>query len=568
MSIFGLLFRMRRHPRLAYTAIFLGFFAFLLTVLAGLGVLAVRLDIDHRVNEEAAGFDTFWQNAATTIEALHSPPGVAPCSDPFLNWMRRVAFLPDGIHEIVYVTDGLIRCSVSLSHVDPPVPIDAPDYLSVTGIDTPVWLDRDLGMLGFPGVVGTLVGLGNFILVMPKLELKASLPEWINYETVALDAAGIVRHRSGNHGLFSFVTGVSDAQPLGLSYSAGFSASSCGVTRTLCLAILAPYGAVLEKSGPVVGVGAVLAALVAAAAALLLRGVLERAWSLPSRLQHRLSIDTVVCHYQPLLDVQKDQFCGIEVLARWRDDDGRLIYPDEFLPIIEKRDLHRAFTRHVVDRAYRELSRLAVGPRPMRVHFNIFPSEFDVDAMLALFEDFLADRSRFTVVIELVESDALPIEPHARRHRPAAGSRHSHLHRRFRRGLFQHRLSRQPRHLRRQARPLVRTGAGRLADGRHAGERHRNGRQDRTGPDRRGRRDGRTPAGAQDQSQRRGSAGLLHFPPARFRCARDAVLAPGIRLERRGGLTELVACQSRTCLRLRAVRLGRIAPPCVRCASP
>lgn len=44
----------------------------------------------------------------------------------------------------------------------------------------------------------------------------------------------------------------------------------------------------------------------------------------------------LMAYYQPKIDSETGQICGAEALVRWRKNDGTFIYPDQFIPSIEK----------------------------------------------------------------------------------------------------------------------------------------------------------------------------------------------------------------------------------------
>ncbi len=410
MDFYRFILKLRQYPRATLAGLFALFFIIAAIGLVVFGFAVAQHDVDERLRTEVASLNKFSAELIQTIESLRARPVDEACSPAFLSWLRRIAFLPDGVHEIIYQENGQMLCSVGAGRLDKPVPLDKPDFpVSIDGSGA-IWLDRDLGAFNLPGVVGTYLGLGNFILVLPPIEPVTSIPDWMPYEIVNRSADGSVWHRRGAPALYSSVTGALDAVSWRMSYPAGFSAWGCNTPQTTCIAIVEPIRQLVMRSAPRIVLGLGFAAFLAGMATQLVFRVLKKEWSFSSRFRRCLSIETIKCHYQPLLNVHTNTYWGVEVLARWQDDDGTLVFPDAFLSIVEQWHLERQFTRYVVDRAYEELSGLNAGPEPLVVHFNIFPGDFDPDWMLDLFEDFLADSARFTVVIELIESDALPIE--------------------------------------------------------------------------------------------------------------------------------------------------------------
>src|SRR5262249_55418514 len=82
----------------------------------------------------------------------------------------------------------------------------------------------------------------------------------------------------------------------------------------------------------------------------------EKYWSLSSRFQRNLSKASIVCAYQPILDLRTGEISGCEVLARWQDVDGSIVPPDKFIDFVSSSGETLAFTKMVVDKAFDELT--------------------------------------------------------------------------------------------------------------------------------------------------------------------------------------------------------------------
>ena len=61
--------------------------------------------------------------------------------------------------------------------------------------------------------------------------------------------------------------------------------------------------------------------------------------------------DNIKVAYQNIYNSRNDELYGVELLARWVKDDGAEIYPDEFIPVIEKTELINSLTLHMIDKA-------------------------------------------------------------------------------------------------------------------------------------------------------------------------------------------------------------------------
>ncbi|MBW3534610.1 MAG: EAL domain-containing protein, partial [Gemmatimonadetes bacterium] len=56
-------------------------------------------------------------------------------------------------------------------------------------------------------------------------------------------------------------------------------------------------------------------------------------------------------YFQPVVELGGQSIVGAEALVRWRQDDGRIVGPDDFLPVAEESGLIVALGRWVLDTA-------------------------------------------------------------------------------------------------------------------------------------------------------------------------------------------------------------------------
>jgi len=407
MNIYARLFAFSRYQRVLLSGAFVITFAATMLLILFIGYLNMRAELRGQIDNEIIAFDQFEQGMDHTFDVLLANTALTPCSPAFLHWLRRIAFDPDGVHELIYTEGGRIMCSVTGGLLAQPILLGPPDIIHPSS-DNKVWLDRDLGMIGFPGLMGTFIQRGHFILVVPEPELMFNLAPWVDYEIIALGENGKWWHRAGKPDSYMrYREAGSDG--FSLKYKAFFN-FECGTSQTLCVVTDTPLSRALAGRTPVVAVSILLALCAASGAVFALRRRINRFWSLSSRLQRQLSDDSVVCHYQPLLSLRTDEIASVEVLARWRDLDGKIIFPDVFLPIIEENGLTRPFTEAVMRRAFKDLSSLTDNGEKLRVNFNIFPQDFEAEWLRSVLAEFLAVPERFAVVVELVETAEISVE--------------------------------------------------------------------------------------------------------------------------------------------------------------
>ena len=129
-----------------------------------------------------------------------------------------------------------------------------------------------------------------------------------------------------------------------------------------------------------------------------------------------LSQDEFVLHYQPLISVADQSLIGFESLIRWRNADGTLITPIEFLPIADQSGLTIPIGQWVLKNGLKAIGRwgnvLKDYPR-FKLGINISPSHFMAtdfgDECLNLLNE--NEVSTDKICVEIVESTILENNP-------------------------------------------------------------------------------------------------------------------------------------------------------------
>ena len=135
----------------------------------------------------------------------------------------------------------------------------------------------------------------------------------------------------------------------------------------------------------------------------------RRRFSMETELRVAIETDRLTLAYQPLIALKTGKVAGFEALARWTDDDGRVIPPDEFIPVAEESGLIVQLGRWALDTALRTLAdwdRTAGKTLPIGMSVNMSPIQISRDDVAAAVSAALGasgiSGSRLTV--ELTES--------------------------------------------------------------------------------------------------------------------------------------------------------------------
>lgn len=77
-----------------------------------------------------------------------------------------------------------------------------------------------------------------------------------------------------------------------------------------------------------------------------------RRLSLESRLRRAIEQENFVLHYQPIVELVSGRTVGVEALVRWPQEDGSLLGPDDFIPLVEETGLMERLGNFVARTAF------------------------------------------------------------------------------------------------------------------------------------------------------------------------------------------------------------------------
>lgn len=396
----------RSHQRLMAFALWLVVFLLTLGIASGLAVHQIGQSMQNEAKLLLDPLLRLRVSVASTLEEMDRRLTAAPCSPEFHEQLRAIAFLPDGLNEFLYAPNGEAQCSVALDFE--PVSLGAAD-IGTESLTTSLWLDRNLDFMGLPGQIGTIALRGDFAVVIPPQRFPELSTHWMRHEVVAVAPDGRYWHRHGERGIFDREQAAGSLGTWLPIRNGAFYSRVCDPAGIHCVATEASLGAMLSTGWIFLAAGIVICGLLALGIAQQFHEMLRRYWAFEARFRRNFTQDSIICTYQPILSLSTGTISGCEVLVRWRDIDGTVVFPDQFLPIVAKHGLGRQLTAFVVQRAYQELAKHVPANVRLQVNFNVFPTDFDAawlrDA-LVIFEN---TGNRFSIVVEIVESDEVDI---------------------------------------------------------------------------------------------------------------------------------------------------------------
>jgi sensor c-di-GMP phosphodiesterase-like protein len=398
-----------KYQRFTRPALWSLFFVTTLAATSAFAVVQVRNAMRSDIRVDIKNVEKFTESVRAAFDALQLEVTAEPCSAEFRHQLKKVAFRPDGLNEFIYAPDGIPACSTSVERFSAPGQLGEPDITSAGAFGAALWIDRNLDFAGLKGLDGSIAYSPPYAIVLPtpKIESRA---EWMSKELVLLGPDGRIWHRSGEKGVHDG-RGRDVAQngsPLVTAVS--MRETDCDADNTLCVTAGTTPFRVLSYGTAWIAVAILFAAVLAEWLGLHAQAFLARYWSFEERFGRNLNAGSIVCLYQPILNVRRDEVAGFEVLARWRDVDGTIASPDKFIGIVARSGRTMEFTQLVVDCAFRELSTNLPKDQRFQVNFNVFPCDLDSATLRKTFRAFIDESARFDLVLEIVESDAVPID--------------------------------------------------------------------------------------------------------------------------------------------------------------
>jgi diguanylate cyclase (GGDEF)-like protein/PAS domain S-box-containing protein len=131
--------------------------------------------------------------------------------------------------------------------------------------------------------------------------------------------------------------------------------------------------------------------------------------SFSTRLRKAVEERNWVLHYQPLLDLGDGSMRGVEALIRWREPNGGIIPPGEFIPLAEEMGLIEAIGEWVIDEMAGQHREWKAAGLDLEMSFNLSPRQLWApnlaERILARLMANEVDPHR--VVVEITESTAM-----------------------------------------------------------------------------------------------------------------------------------------------------------------
>ena len=114
-----------------------------------------------------------------------------------------------------------------------------------------------------------------------------------------------------------------------------------------------------------------------------------------------LENDEILVYMQPKISVTKGKICGAEALTRLIDDDGKIVPPDIFIPVLENSGKVLDLDWYVMKHVFRKIQEwVAEGRDVVTVSINISKIHFYHDSLV---EDIIEEFEKYNISPDYVE---------------------------------------------------------------------------------------------------------------------------------------------------------------------
>ena len=347
-------------------------------------ILSYLKETDANVSSEIAEF----------LIPLSSTFSGGSCSDEVIKAMQMAQFRSYYFHEFGFISNNYLLCTSSLGVLDEPVKQEAYSLNGEVSFNrlTPVPILND-------GTTAMTIKIGNIQAFFRPFTSPYIKNHWTDVSVYTF-----------NNGEWHLISGNDLVAPSRLAVSTvesnGFESpywvyESC-YAETTCAVITINVVEYIKAKSLVFLICTVLILVITTLSSIAFWQFQKNFYSLNRQIKRGVNTRQVKCYYQPIMDMKNGNISGCEVLCRWENTRGKLIFPDIFIKDIVKNDQEKELTEIVVSKAIMELAdKNILGS--LQVSFNAFPSDVSSGFVAEILKKYLDKQYYSNMTVEVTE---------------------------------------------------------------------------------------------------------------------------------------------------------------------
>jgi diguanylate cyclase (GGDEF)-like protein len=124
---------------------------------------------------------------------------------------------------------------------------------------------------------------------------------------------------------------------------------------------------------------------------------------LENSLKSAFEKDQFIIHYQPVIDIHKNEVVGVEALLRWQHPEKGMIYPSDFISVVEECGLIVALGEWMIFSACKQIKVWQdAGLENQNVSINLAPRQFKEQDLVTVFTQAMSENG--------IEASSLSVE--------------------------------------------------------------------------------------------------------------------------------------------------------------
>lgn len=316
------------------------------------------------------------------------------CTADVLREMQIAQFQSNYFQEFGFLSNGDLICSSSLGLLEKPMPQSKIDIIG----DVSFSKQSPILLLANNSSAMT-IKVGNFQAFFRPFVQPYTEHNWINVDVYIYSGASF--HLATGSGVLIPQFTSPKAPSLSQLNTSYWTFEEC-YSKNVCALISINIIEYFQTKLVMTIIFFILFILVLLSAIVAFWQMQRRYYSINRQVKRGINLQQIQCYYQPIMDIKSEKMFGCEVLCRWNNSEGELIFPDEFIKEVVRNDQEKELTRIVIEKSIIELSKYKL-LGDIQVSINAFPTDISSGHIYSVLDKYLDKQYLSTVTIEITE---------------------------------------------------------------------------------------------------------------------------------------------------------------------